>query len=130
MKNNNDKSEEVSLLRTDNICCTILDLLFFLINIVVITWSDCRCHCRNRCCTTKYGICQNRRITSWIWSLVRFFFFFFFFFWVLNVYSLLIFPSLSFYILYYQKQSTAFVGLAAYCFFATSKDISIGPTGK
>lgn len=26
--------------------------------------------------------------------------------------------------------STAFVGLCVYCLFATSKDISIGPTGK
>lgn len=25
---------------------------------------------------------------------------------------------------------TAFVGLCVYCLFATSKDISIGPTGK
>ena len=28
------------------------------------------------------------------------------------------------------SNSTAFVGLCVYCLFATSKDISIGPTGK
>lgn len=86
--------------------------LTILLTIVASTRCHCWCNSWNSDCTSKYGLRENCKLGSPIWFIV-----------CSTTYW-------DIYDLYHYFNSTSFVGVTLYCFFGTSKDISIGPICK